>query len=86
MSSSTENDLVRQASADLATRLAVPPDQIQVVSVDEVEWRDSSLGVPQPGQMYAQVITPGYRIILQAQGKRYRYHSDQQRVVFAGSE
>ena len=30
---------------------------------------------------HLQVITPGYRIILEAQGQRYEYHTDQQRSV-----
>jgi hypothetical protein len=27
--------------------------------------------------MYAQVITPGYLIILAAEGQQYEYHTDQ---------
>jgi hypothetical protein len=49
---------------------------ITVVAVEPAEWRDSSLGCPKPGMNYLQVITPGYKITLEAQGKRYEYHSD----------
>jgi hypothetical protein len=31
--------------------------------------------------MYAQVITPGYRIVLEADGKTYTYHTSQSHVV-----
>jgi hypothetical protein len=31
--------------------------------------------------MYLQVITPGYRVILEAQGKQYTYHTDTRRQV-----
>ena len=31
--------------------------------------------------MYAQVITPGFKIILKAGTKLYEYHSDYKRVV-----
>lgn len=86
MLDSTSAQLVGQATADLAARLSISSDAIQVVSIEEVEWRDSSLGLPQAGQLYAQVITPGYRIELAAQGKRYRYHTDLQRAVFAGGD
>jgi hypothetical protein len=51
------------------------------VSVEENEWRDSSLGCPKPGMNYLQVITPGYKIILESQSKRYEYHSDTNRRV-----
>jgi hypothetical protein len=36
-----------------------------------------------PGMMYAQIITPGYRILLSYDGQIYPYHSDQRgRVVY----
>lgn len=31
--------------------------------------------------MYAQVITPGFRIILKARDKLYEYHSDYERIA-----
>ena len=73
--------LLDEARADVANRAGVAPDQLSVVSVESVEWRDSSLGCPEPGRMYLQVITPGYRIVLQAGGNSYEYHSDQSRRV-----
>lgn len=72
---------VRLAVEDLSRRLGVTRDQIQVRVVEKAEWRDSSLGCPEPGKAYAQVITPGYRIVLEAQGKTYEYHSDEGRRV-----
>jgi hypothetical protein len=69
------------ARAALAQELAVAEADIAVVTVEENEWRDSSLGCPKPGMNYLQVITPGYMIILEAQGKRYEYHSDTNRRV-----
>lgn len=64
------------AAADLAKMLRIPAADITIVSVEPVNWPDSSLGVHKSGQMYLQVITPGFRVILQAQGKRYEYHTD----------
>jgi len=66
---------VTWAQADLAQRLGIATGQIAVVSVEAVQWRDSSLGCPQPGRMYAQVITPGYRIVLRVVDELYEYHS-----------
>jgi hypothetical protein len=65
------------AKADLAKRAGVPADQVTLVSVETKEWSDASLGCPQEGMMYAQVITPGYLMILAAQGQQYEYHTDQ---------
>lgn len=72
---------VRLAREDLARRLVLAAEAIQVVSAERVEWSDASLGCPQPGMMYAQVITPGYLVILEAGGKRYEYHTDEGRFV-----
>jgi hypothetical protein len=72
-------DLARQ---DPAGQLGIKAEDITVLGVEEVEWRNSSLGCPRPGMNYLQVITPGYRITLEAQGRRYEYHTDQSsRVV-----
>jgi len=75
------------ALADLAARLSVAPDAITVKAVESIDWPDASLGCPQPGMMYAQVITPGYRIVLEVDGKSYEYHADTQRhVVYCESK
>jgi hypothetical protein len=65
------------AVAHLADKTGVPDSDIRLLSMEAVEWSDASLGCPQEGFMYAQVITPGYLIILEAQGQSYEYHSDQ---------
>ena len=65
------------AVEDLSTQTGMPPGQITPASMEAVEWGDSSLGCPQPGFMYAQVITPGFKIVLEADGQQYTYHTDQ---------
>ena len=69
------------ARAALAQELALAEADIAIVTVEENEWSDSSLGCPKPGMNYLQVITPGFKITLEAQGKRYEYHSDTNRRV-----
>ena len=79
--------IVRLALEDLARRMGVVPEAIQLVSVEAVEWSDTSLGCPQKGMMYAQVITPGYRVVLGVESRRYEYHTDAgQSVVFCEEE
>lgn len=64
------------AQAALAGELGVAGGAVSFVQAEPVEWNDSSLGCPKPDQVYLQVITPGYKITLQAQGKSYEYHTD----------
>jgi len=75
--------VVQQAKADLALRKGIGEAQIAVASVEAVTWPDTSLGCPKPGMFYAQVITPGYRIVLSHAGEIYEYHSDRSdRLVY----
>ncbi len=61
---------------DLARRALVKHEAITVVSATEQQWSDGAMGCPQPGRMYTQMIVPGYRVVMQAAGDRYAYHSD----------
>ena len=61
---------------DLARRALVKPETITVVSATEQQWPDGSMGCRKPGEMYTQMIVPGYRVLLQAAGEKYAYHSD----------
>jgi len=78
--------LVAQAIADLALRATVDPATIQVLDVAEQSWPDASLGCPQEGQLYAQVLTDGYRIVLEAGGQRYAYHTDRDKAVYCADD
>ena len=64
------------AVAHLAAELGISQEDVTVLSFEAVQWSDASLGCPQPGMMYAQVITPGYRFFLEARGERYEVHTD----------
>jgi hypothetical protein len=67
--------LVSQAKEDLATRLAIPMDQIELLEARAVVWPDASLGCPQPGMRYRQVPMDGALIRLLAGGQAYEYHN-----------
>ena len=73
---------VRLAQEDLARRLAVPADQIELVEVRDVVWPDKGLGCPQPGMAYLQVQVDGLLIRLRAGGRLYEYHSGGDRPPF----
>jgi len=75
-------EFVEKVKTDLMKRLDITSDQIRIVKVTPVDWPDTSLGCPQPEMAYAQVITPGYYIVLDAKGQQYPYHTDlEERVI-----
>lgn len=79
---SSSGGAVAEARRLLAARLGVDEGAIQVVKVAEVVWPDTSLGCPQPGMAYAQRLVNGSQIVLQAEGRRFHYHSGAGRGPF----
>lgn len=61
----------------LSAELGISQDEVTILSSEPVNWPDTSLGCPQPGMMYAQMITPGYRFLVEAKGNEYEIHTDQ---------
>lgn len=61
----------------LAAKLGLPAGQIRVVEAEAVQWPDGCLGVRRPGVMCTQAIVPGFRLVLEAGGQQYEYHTDQ---------
>jgi hypothetical protein len=66
-------DLARHHAADL---LGVDVSAVALISINGRDWPDAALGCPQPGLAYAQVITPGFQIQLEADEHRLVYHAD----------
>jgi hypothetical protein len=69
------------AQQNLAEIAKTDISQIEVVFTEKTEWNDSSLGCPKKGMMYAQVITPGYKVLLKYKQSTYEYHTDMNQNV-----
>jgi hypothetical protein len=67
----------RAAIQALAKSLGISPDQVAVVSSEAVQWPDGCLGVQRIGVMCNQLVTPGFRIVLAANGNQYELHTNQ---------
>jgi len=77
-------EFVQWTIEDLARRLDVSKESIEVTSIEEVTWPDAGLGLHKKGEMYAQVVVPGYRILLTHQGITYEYRASGKIVKYAG--
>jgi hypothetical protein len=69
------DSILSAARVDLAAKLDVAADSIAVRESAAVVWSDGSLGCPRPGQVYTQALEPGYRIILEYEGRQYDYRA-----------
>jgi len=67
---------VEAALNEAAGRLGVARASLTTEIVEEREWTDRSLGCPREGVLYAQVITPGYLVVVVGNGRRLEYHTD----------
>jgi hypothetical protein len=82
----SQSDIAAAAQKDLAQRLGITVEEIEVREVRAMTWPDTSLGCPQPGQVYAQVIQKGWLIRLNVNGKNYLYHSGETQPPFLCNE
>ena len=73
--------LVELCRMDLLKNLPVEPIDVEVLSVTSTNFNDTSLGCPQPDTSYAQVMTPGFVIVLKASGIEFEYHTDTSSAV-----
>lgn len=76
----SKDGAVENARKDLAKRLKIDPSDVKERSVEESDFPDMSLGAPEAGEMSGQMITPGWRIRLEAEGKTFEYRADKNQV------
>jgi len=75
-SASAEMVVLRAAKTYLAKLLSVDEAKVTLMSYEPGSWSDASLGCPQEGQVYAQVATSGYSIILTIANREYEIHTN----------
>src|ERR1700704_3650141 len=76
---------IERARASLAQVIAVPADRIELVDSVELEWRDSSLGCPARGMVYAPTLTAGFRVTFTVGSERFVVHATPERAVVCGT-
>lgn len=72
---------VGRAKVQLALKLQVRESKLTLDSATAATWPDASLGCPEKGHMYAQVVTRGWRVILQLDGVKHEVHVSGRRAV-----
>ena len=66
-------DGVAYATKDLADEPGMDRNGIKIAESGAATWPDASLGLPEPGKMYARALCEGFRVVLEAGGKKYEY-------------
>ena len=76
----TKEAAIERARQDLSTRIAVAAGDISETGVDDADFPDMALGAAAEGEMSGQMITPGWRIRLQANGQAYEYRANKNQL------
>lgn len=61
--------------------LGVPVESIQLKSVEQTDWPNGCLGLPEPEEDCTEVITPGWLLVFTVDGQEYRFRADQTGIV-----
>jgi hypothetical protein len=68
---------------EVAGQLGLTEQALTLISTEQVTWSDASLGCPQPDMAYAQVLTPGWRIVFaDAEGRQHSVHTTENYTFF----
>ena len=69
------NGQIKFSKEDLAQRLDVPPESVELSGARQVTWRSGALGCPEPGMNYTEALVPGAVIYLQVDNTIHAYHA-----------
>ncbi len=67
----------RAAMQALVAAVNVSVDQIKLIGTEAVQWPDGCLGIVRMGVMCIKGPIAGFRIILEANGQQYEFHTNQ---------
>lgn len=76
----SKESAVERAKGDLARRAGIGVGDVKVSSVKDRDFPDMSLGANVKGEMAAQMISSGWQIDLEANGKSYEYRADKYQI------
>lgn len=82
----TRESAVERAKNDLAARLGIKAGEVTLNGITDREFPDASLGAPVDGEMAAMMISSGWQIDLEANGKKFEYRGDKYQLRLVGFE
>lgn len=75
-----EEDLppaVQAVLEQVSQQTGVEVQNIEIVTLEQVDWPDACLGLPEGEEACAQVITPGFRVELQVNDQTFEFRTDE---------
>jgi hypothetical protein len=75
-SAEVPREVRRAVVADAAKRFHVAESSVVLTRAEQVTWSDGSLGCPEPGRMYTQMLVEGFRVVAKTTQGELLYHTD----------
>jgi hypothetical protein len=73
---SVPREVRRAVVAAAAKQFGVAANDVVVTRAEQVTWSDGSLGCPEPGRMYTQMLVQGYRVTARSADAQSVFHTD----------
>jgi len=74
-------DVALNVQNQISQNLGVALEKIQITNVEKMDWPNGCLGLPQGDEVCAEVITPGWLLTFNIDGKEYKYRVDKTGTV-----
>ena len=71
-----EQLIINTTISNLAKKIDIPADQIQLESIEAVNWPDTNMDCQELGTVVEHQVLPGYRITLSVNDLIFTYHTD----------
>lgn len=69
-------EVVDRLRSEAARQAGVPLDSVIVLASEAVTWPDSGFACSAPEESTLQVLTPGFRVVIEAGEHRFEYRGD----------
>ena len=66
-------EVINLVLTDAAGRSGLIIEKLRLTKIESDQWPDASLGCPQTGRVYAQVVSTGNRVVVDAGGEFLEY-------------
>ncbi len=79
-----EEDLppaVQAVLEQVSQQTGVEVRNIEIVTLEQVDWPDACLGLPETDEACADVVTPGFRVELQVNNQTFEFRTDESGAI-----
>jgi hypothetical protein len=74
-------DVALNIQNQISQTLGVAAENIQITQVEQKDWPNGCLGLPQGDEVCAEAVTPGWLLTFNINGQEYKYRVDKSGTV-----